>query len=151
MCVRVCVCVCVWSSHQPCRLLSGAIPAQVAMSNIAVYDHHFHDEHVSVSVCVCVCMCVCVRACVYSCCSSAGDVQKNRQTHQNQRGPTVTHERTSVLSGSEHEARALQELHTAQDELLSDQILSSEYVLQSIQKKMDFYLLAINGSNFEVF
>eukprot|EP00117_Sycon_ciliatum_P042850 scpid74892/ scgid31120/ tRNA-splicing endonuclease subunit Sen54; tRNA-intron endonuclease Sen54 len=60
---------------------------------------------------------------------SAGDVQKNRQTHQNQRGPTVTHERTSVLSGSEHEARALQELHTAQDELLSDQILSSERLL----------------------
>ena len=36
----VCVCVCV------CVLLNGVIPAQVAMSNIAVSYHRFRDGHV---------------------------------------------------------------------------------------------------------
>ena len=45
MCAFVCACVRV-CIHQPCKLLNGAIPAQVAMCNIAVRYHRYRDGHI---------------------------------------------------------------------------------------------------------
>ena len=48
VCVYVCVCVCVCMGvdvHM-CKPLNDVIPAQVAMSIIAVRYHRFRDEHV---------------------------------------------------------------------------------------------------------
>ena len=55
-----------WQSNiQPCKLLNGAIPAQVAKGVRLLLQHRYHRlwrwcQKVKTCVCACVCVCVCV-------------------------------------------------------------------------------------------